>query len=409
MLPPDGSGRGWQMVRGPVSMGIALVLMMFMFLLVGLGPRAFEQILPESAIVWLETMGGIGDMQGMALVGGGNSGNSGGGKTADDRVRDSSDGWKVAGPVAALAGGAAAFPDQVIAGYSTRVRGDSPGATTVLTPRADCRPEPPSAAAAFAHVAIAGDTGLDLGLSTYGDADLAAAAQVFVNVWRETGMKNPFPSRGEAYQAFDVAVTETAAPVYLVVEAVHGQRIVNLHFAPGARLERVVLLGGAQMGVANLPPGVPVEAIPASVLQVCARLPFYPLNPGHLFYQSVENGAIRADEVAGHEASHAAAVAGWEAAFRRMFGQGAGETLAGDWLDATLAVAGPLPATPEARAVWTPIEGAPVTLTVGQYVETAAMAREGKGFANRVEAIVRSFAWGDLELLSLPDQQPPEG
>lgn len=394
------------MVRGPVSMGIALVLMLFMLGLVGLGPRAFEAILPESAMVWLETLGTEG-MPGFVVDGAAAGG--GGGKSALDRVRDSSDGWQVSGPVAALAGGGAAFPDQVIAGYSTRIRGDSPGDATVLAPRGDCRPEPPGPDAAFAHVAIAGDTGMDLGLATYSDADLAAAAQVFVNVWRDTGLKNPFPSKGEPYQAFDVAVTETSRPVYLVVEAVHGQRIVNLHLAPGARLERVVLLGARQMGVANLPAGVPVEAILGDVLQACARLPFYPLNPGHLFYQSVENGAIREDEVETHEAKHAAFHAAWEAAFRAMFGQGAEATLAGNWYGGTLAVAGPVPATPEGRAVWIPIEGAPVTLTVDQYVETAAMARDGKGFAARVEAIVRAFAWGDLQNLSLPDLQHPEG
>ncbi len=390
------------MVRGPVSMAIAMAVMLFFFALVGLGPRAFEGVLPEPAIAWIETSGGFGS--GFGGMTGGARGLAGAeGEDPLDRLADSSDGWKVRGPLAALAGGAAAFPDQVIAGYSTRVAGDAPGPAEPLTPRADCRPVPPTAGAMLAHVAIAGDTGLALALSTYDDADLAHAGQVFVNVYRKTGMKNPFGPAGHAYQAFDVAVTETARPVYLVVEATGGLPLVNLHFAPGARLERVVLLGGNQMGVANLPPGVPVEAVLSPVLRACGAVPFYPLNPGHLYFQTVENGAIRADEVAGYEARQAAAEQAWAQAFRDMFGADAAATLAGNWQGLTLAVAGPVPETPEARAVWTPVKGAPVLLTSGQYLETAGMRREGRGFDARVEAIVRAFAWGDLSNLLLPE------
>lgn len=390
------------MVRGPVSMVIVGIVLLFIFGLVGLGPRAFEAVLPERAIVWLETMGG---MDGVPTFPSGTRAARSTGDSAADLVRDSSDGWKAVKPVAALAGGGAAFVEQAIDGYTIRLNSASPGETEVIEPLADCTPVPPSDDAAFAHAAISGDTGLDLGLYTYSDEDLAKAAQVFVNVFRKSGRKEKGGGNALAYQAYDVAVTETARPVYLVVEATHGRRIVNLHLAPGARLERVVLLGADEMGVANLPEGVPVEVIRGATLHACGARPSYPLNPGHLFFQSRASGAIKPEEAAETEAKIAGNVAAWEALFGQMFGQSAQETLAGGWQGGTLAVAGPLPATPEGRAVYAPIAGAKVRLTVGQYVETAAMARAGQGFAARVEAIVTAFAWDDLENLRMAEAE----
>lgn len=384
------------MVRGPVSMVIVGAISLFMFALVSLGPRAFEGLLPEAAIAWLETMGDPQMLMDRGYVTRGEEG-----RAPLEYLRDSSDGWKVSGPIAGLAGGGAAFIEEVIAGYSSRVSKAETGALTVLTPLEGCSPTPPTDAAAFAHVGLRGDSDMTMALATYNDADLAHALQVMVNVARGRGGLYR-PSLAEmGYHAFDVAVTETAAPVYLVVEATTGQQIVNLNLAPGARLERVVLLGGDQIGVANLPAGVPVEVMRRAELSVCGVQLFYPLNPGHLYYQSVANGAIRPDEVAEKEAHFAALADAWESWFWVSFGHGAAETLAGGWIGATAAVAGPLPATPEARAVHTPVKGAAVSLTQDQYLETPALDRAGQGFAARVQAIAAAFAWGDLKNLTL--------
>lgn len=384
------------MVRGPVSMVVVGVIMLFIFALVAGGPKVFEKVLPESAVAWLETFG---DAQMLADRGYLTKGEDG--KAPLDYVQDSSDGWKVRGPVAGLADGKAAFIDDVIADYSARVRNAETGPFRVVEPTSGCLPTAPTSAAAFAHVGIRGNTGMDLQLATYNDADLAHAVQVFVNLYRKTGLRNA-PGLGDmTYDSFDVAVTETAQPVYLVVEAVHGQRIVNLHLAPGTRLERVVLLGGDQLGVANLPEGVPVEIFREAELSACDIRIFYPLNPGHLYFQSVASGAIQPDEVAEKNAAFAAQADAWDAWFLMAFGQSAQLTLAGGWVDGKVAVAGPVPATPEARAVWTTVKGAPLVLTQDQYIETPQLAAEGRGFAARVEAVAAAFAWGDLKNLSL--------
>ena len=71
----------------------------------------------------------------------------------------------------------------------------------------------------------------------------------------------------------------------------------NIHLAPGAQVERVVLLGGEQAGVTNLDPAVPVDVLRNGNLGACGvPLPVYPLNAGHMLFQSLEAGILDADE-----------------------------------------------------------------------------------------------------------------
>ncbi|MCB6178648.1 hypothetical protein LHP98_10965 [Rhodobacter sp. Har01] len=388
------------MVRGPVSLAIVGLIMLAMLALVAGGPRVFEKVLPESAIVWLETFGGE---PGMVSADGGWAGSPDGGGDASsnplDYLSDTSEGWEANGPIAAAAGGGAVFIDAAFADYRKRGNGEAAAKAETLEPLAGCAPTPPSATAFLAHVRASVSSSIPLDLATYDDADLAAAAQAFARTLRTTGTKRKPLLAGVVFTAYDVAVTETERPVYLVLEVPQGLRILNLHLAPGAKLERVVLLGGEQAGVANLPEGVPVEVMRDAEMEACGLRPFYPLNPNHLFFQSVENGAIQGEELETRLAEFARLEAEWDAAFRAMFGAGAAETLIGGWDEGTLALAGPVPATPEARAVWTPYAGATVRMTVDQYVHHPGLEAEGADFASKVEAIATAFAWGDLKNL----------
>lgn len=392
------------MIRGPVSLVIVGGGMLGMVALLFGGPRVFEKVLPEAAISWLETMGTDGTISGLGGDGsggflgfGGASAAKGKGDDPMSRLRDTSDGWAADGKVTTLQGGGLAFVADVIDGYSARVRDDAPGTVEVLADLQGCAFTPPSADAHIGHASAGART--PVGLATYNDGHIAAAVQGLVNAYRETGMTRTSKGTGLRYEVFDVAVTETARPVYLVLEAMHGLPVFNIHLAPGARIERVALIGGDQIGVANLPEGVPVEVMRRAAAETCGAMPFYPLNPGALYYQSVEIGAIRPEEVPGYEARFAASQEAWEGFFRANFGVGAHESLSGDVDDVTLATVGPVPANPEARAVWAPVEGAPVRVTVDQYLEYPGQA-EGEDFDSRVKAVARAFAWGDLANLA---------
>ncbi len=221
-------------------------------------------------------------------------------------------------------------------------------------------------------------------------------------MYRASGLRRVEGLKANSFEVYDVAVTETAKPVYLVLQTRNFLRLWNIHLAPGARLERVVLLGGDEAGVANLPDGVPVEVLRSSEIEACGLpTPFYPLNPGALLFQSLDSGVLKPEDAQATLDMIAAKGKAYDDWFRATFGVGADETMAGNWVDNSIAVAGPKPATAEARAFWQPITGSTALVTVDDYLEYAALADQGVDFASRVIAIATAYAWGDLENLRM--------
>ncbi len=192
-----------------------------------------------------------------------------------------------------------------------------------------------------------------------------------------------------------MAVTETAAPVYLVLEAGAGKRIWNIHLAPGARIERVVLLGGDQVGVANIDPVVPVEVLPSEGLQACGIRPAHPLNAAHRFFRELEAEGVTFAEAERRRTEQAAMVEAYARWLRDTFDLDARADRAGfDF--GTLSVVGKVPADAVAKAVYAPISGARILTTQDSFFEIRGQTAEGEDFAARVRAIATSFAYGDL-------------
>lgn len=378
------------MIRGPISLLIVGSISLFMFLLVSLGPRAFEGILPEPVLSLLEGGGTMSVMGGKA--------DRSAGDTPSDFLDDGVEGLKVRGPIAALSGNRPVFIADVIDGYTTRIDKDIPAEITTIRPISGCRLTPPLEGTMVGHV-TAGDSGLDLALLTYTDATLATAVQTFVDSYRRSGSGRVETASGIAYESYDVAVTETGRPVYLVLVNQSGHRVWNIHLAPGARVERVVLLGGDHAGVANLDPVVPVEVLPASGLAECGIVPAYSLNAGHRFFQVLNGKAGTAREEA--EVKFAAMqerVAAYDIWFRDSFGIMADDTRTG-FDTGTISVVGPLPGETVAKAVYAPIMESRIRMTQGKYFEIRGQSASADSFAGRVEAIATTFAFGDLRNL----------
>lgn len=373
------------MIRGPISLVIVGSIMLVAVALVSLGPRAFEGYVPDQIIEALE--GG----QMMPSLGGGVSG---GGDSPADFLSDNTDGMVANGPIAARAGNEPVFIEDVITGYKTRVSSDMPVEITTIRPITGCRLTAPEQGSVVGHV-TARNSNLDLALSTYNDGHLAEAVQVFVNVYRKGGFTLAENVDGPSYKAYDVAVTETRKPVYLVLENSYGNLIWNIHLAPGARIERVVLLGGEHAGVANLDPVVPVEVLPGPALEACGIRPAYGLNAGHLFFQSMASGAMSKDEADTKLAAIKDAVAAYDIWFRDSFGILASESRSG-FDQGTISVVGPVPGEADPKAVYAPVKGARIRTTQDTYFEVRGQVAKGEDFAGRVKAIATTFAYGDL-------------
>jgi hypothetical protein len=383
------------MVRGPISLVIVSVISLFMFILVSGGPKVFENVLPESAVAWLTDFG-MGNT--MGSFGGSSFGNKP--KDPNDasaRLEDNHDGWQADDGVTTLAGMHLAFVDQVIDGYSRRVVDAVPGPVEVLEEQAGCAFTPPSEGAYVGLATVSERT--PIGLATYNDSHIADAVQYLAKIYRLEGKVERATLQGLSFEVADIAVTETAKPVYLVLDASYRRIVYNIHLAPGATIERVVLIGGIEAGVANVAADVPVEVMTDEIATACGFQAFYPLNPGHLFFQSMASGAMSQEDVDLRLAQFKAAEVQWEKIFRASFGVSPDGLSTGSVGEVSLATIGPVPATPEARAVWKTVKDAPLRVTVDQYVERPG-AGDGRDFDAVVKAVAKSFAWGKLENLS---------
>lgn len=372
------------MVRSRVGMLVVGALVIGAAALAVLRPSAVEGLLPDGAGRVLDR-----------IAPGGTAGRSG--TEPGDFLRDAAEGVLAEGAIAAGPGNAPVFLRDVITGYTTRIDADAPTGITLIRPVLGCRLTPPSAASVIGHV-TAGASGVRTALKTYNDRQLAAAVQAFVDHYRKTGAPDPAPPGAPAYEAYDVAVTETRAPVYLVLETGPGNRLWNIHLAPGARIERVVLLGGDQAGVANLDPVVPVEVLLRDGLDNCGIRPAYPLNPGHDLFRAVADGRLSAAEAEAQLAERLEAVDRYDTWFHDSFGVKAAASRVG--YDAgTISVIGPVPGEGQPKAVYASIRGSDIRMTQDSFFEIAGQVPAGEDFASRAAAIARAFAFGDLENL----------
>ena len=310
---------------------------------------------------------------------------------------DSPEGLRADGPIAAISGNLPLFIDNVISGYATVTEDAVPASVTTIRPITGCRPTPPAEGTVVGHV-TAGQSGLRLPLTTYDDGDLARGVQVFVDAFRAGEADPSAILRGPVYEAYDVAVTETRAPVYLVLENQAGNRIWNIHVAPGTRIERVVLLGGDQAGVANLDPVVPVEVILGQGLADCGVRPAYTLNPNHALLAGNASGSTSADGGQLSPAELSDAVKAYDNWFRDTFGVLASTTRAGFDVG-TISAIGPVPRQSEAKADYVSILGSTLRTTKGTYFDIDGQVAAGQDFASRVKAIATTFAFGDLNYL----------
>lgn len=375
------------MLRAAVRMLVFSVALLAALAYVVLRPRTFEGLLPETAIVFLEglTQSGGPGLQRLS------------GQAAADYLEDGVDGLVAQGPIAAGPGNAPVLIRDAVTGYSTSLAGGVPAEITTIRPILGCRLTPPQTGSSVGHV-VAGASGVATALATYNDTHLAAAVQGFVDSYRKTGRAEARPMSAPAYEAYDVAVTETRAPVYLVLESGAGNRLWNIHLAEGARIERVVLLGGDQAGVANLDPVVPVEVLLGRGLRDCGIEPAYVPNKGHGFFQDLTGGAVPVGEAERRLAAVLDTAARYDTWFQDSFGVKAGDSRIG--YDAgTISLVGPVPDNGAPRAAAVSVRGSKVRMTQDTFLEIAGQVPEGEDFAARVRAIATAFAFGDLSNL----------
>ncbi|HSF64705.1 MAG TPA: hypothetical protein VLA78_09970, partial [Paracoccaceae bacterium] len=303
------------------------------------------------------------------------------------------------GPIAATDTNAPVWIEDVLDGWRQTSTAQVPARVTDLALLPGCDFTPPAQGTRVGNVRAA-ESGTHAGFWTHDDASRIAAVEVFLRTYKAygKGTVNDSSDSAQAYQTYDIAVTETDRPVHLVIQSSRPRQLFNIHTAPGARLSGVSIIGSEAVAVANLPDGVPVEAVTRAQLAACGLDPslgsLVPQGgPQQIAADSPDAGTWNdAAQRASDRAETRRAYAEW---FTDQFGRGPTHGLAG-WDLGRVSVIGPVPATPEGRAVFRPVAGAEVRIQHLGHLYIAGLHQFPQIYRQDIAALATQLAGGDL-------------
>lgn len=196
-----------------------------------------------------------------------------------------------------------------------------------------------------------------------------------------------------AFRVQDVAVTERGAPVYLVLQQELDRVLWSLHLSDGARVSHVVMLGGRQSAVANMPSGATVEALRAAELATCGAEMSFPAPEDAVIHRSIAAGSREAE----------ASLAAWQArdrAWNSWVAERFGVTLVNPPVDGNVRahLAGPVPDSPDQRAVHRPLDKVQMILTPSDHLLIGDGA--GRAYSDLVDHYAAEIANAPLETLA---------
>jgi len=181
--------------------------------------------------------------------------------------------------------------------------------------------------------------------------------QLLKNVRAITQDRRPADSAGRmtgAFDSVDVFVTDTSAPLYIVLQNMGGNTLWNLHLAPEVRVAHVALISEGFPAVVNLPDGATVEGLhvgdfvephqfgaDANVRDCMIRPWRKPTAEWTAPHEAAEGNVLLENQITSYTQGHAA----FDAWYRQTLGVGASAHVVAPRMAAHVLV-GPVPSAP---------------------------------------------------------------
>lgn len=302
------------------------------------------------------------------------------------------------GPVAAHDRSAAVFIGDAISGWRPADDDEVVARVQMLREPTDCTMPVPAAGARVVNLAVEHPS-TKSGLYSFTEADLLESVETWFDRIRytEETPRVPGPASSHEYRVHDIAVTETAAPLHLVVQNLAPSNVLyNIHLAPGAVLSGVSMLGGDANAVAGLAAGVPVAVMTRKTLAACGVTMRDAVRGEAGIEAMIRDHKLRTEEeIAAARTELAAAVAAYDAWFRAQFGVPAKEARIGLSF-AEVSLIGPVPADPSTGApVYLPITGANVLAQAQDYFKVEGLHAWPEAYRAEVTRMGALLAGGD--------------
>lgn len=302
---------------------------------------------------------------------------------------------KVNGPVAATEHLTAAFIGKVLDGHRSRGASGSPVALIPFEPHGQCRFTRPAAGSRVVNLVARGND-LDTHTYFYTDEDVRKRTESFLKTYRAKGTARVAVSPGSfEMDGLDIAVSETAFPVHLVLHA-NAKTLWHVHLRPGARVSGVSVLGGDAVAIAGLPSGTPVEVLLQSQLAGCKISPVTQPLVNPVFLSSVEMGVISKAEAEAKIARWRGFERDYDRWFKGQFGIPASTTRIG-YQDGNVVLVGPLPADETELVPYTPLLDKTVLVATTGHVMTGSASDFRDLLRGKVTDLAAEISGGDLD------------
>lgn len=305
---------------------------------------------------------------------------------AADHVRDRRFGAEAAPQVMFTETGVPAWVQQAVADWRpVDPTDDMPAAVEKARVSNSCTLRRPAKGERVANVHMSSGTrGTKSSLYAFDKDDVTSRAKAWINMARK-GHRPPSAERAIArsMSPIDVVVTDTKAPVYLVLQGGHS-RLWNIHAAPGARIAHITVVGGRYVGVANAPEGVKVEFLTGKKAESCGATPFLKPNDRWDAVVRAKNGDSIMKEAVNMREGKYRKYSRW---FKHNFGTSASHAIVGDDVVGH-ALVGSLPASAEQRVPYASLKSARVLVTPADYI----MVETPKAFRAKTDELTKQTA-----------------
>ena len=292
---------------------------------------------------------------------------------------------------------AAYWAQSVLSGFRETGEDDMPARLSLVATLKTCKFRAPRDGEVVANVHVDRGT-MPTPIYAFSRDDLADRTKTWIDVYKREGenARSSADPAGDKLRAVDVVVTETSGPVYLVLQNEWSSVVWNIQAAPGVKIAHVAVLGSGSVGIANLGESVPAEFMNGDVLKQCKIVPARLPADHWLLVQRVKDGS--SDDLSDKLAESVERHGAYSRWFAANFGM-QGENGVIGINEASHVLVGPLPASPDQRVVFKPLEGASVRIAREDYVTASSRADYRARHDELVRTLAEKMVGGDLKSL----------
>ncbi|MEM9707781.1 MAG: hypothetical protein AAF871_03250 [Pseudomonadota bacterium] len=299
-------------------------------------------------------------------------------------------GWKVEHPGLTGPGDSIHLVQDALSGVPRRLKAEHPARVLASPAEANCQVPALAAGQKMAKAQVF-DGITPSGYHVVTDRELASGASGYVADLQRTSdpMKERASGDTKPTPVVNVVLTDTSAPLYLVLQGATQALLWNLHAADGVEVARIVLVGNPGQAVHPLSEDTPVHFL--EMQSGCAPQPWRAVaSHWDLFHRAgvsstSEDFEGRARDMHGR----------YEAWFSATFGTASEPDTVGAFT-ASHVLVGPMPATPEARATYRSLEGALIRAQEGPRLFVGSAEERRAAVASARRDLVLEAVGGEL-------------